>query len=56
MKREKPKRARKEMKQVHFDMELEKYIEFEKAIYEKGESISDFFRRKALDYLRLSKW
>ena len=48
---DKPKKVKKEMKQVHFDMDLETYLKVEKAVYEKGYSLAEYFRKKALEVL-----
>lgn len=40
-----PKKIKKVMKQVHFDIDLCKFIEFERIIYARGENISDYFRK-----------
>lgn len=45
MKHERPKKLKKTMKQVHFDIDLCKFIEFERIIYARGENISDYFRK-----------
>lgn len=46
MKREKPIRVKPETKQVHFDMPMGEYLEFEKIIYSKGYSVSEYLRTK----------
>jgi hypothetical protein len=51
MREDKPKKAKKEMKQIHFDMDIETYLKVEKAIYDKGYSLSEYFRKKALEAL-----
>lgn len=55
MKRVKPKKAKNEKKQVHFEMDLKDYIEFEKEVYSIGYSVSDFFRDKAKDFIKYKK-
>lgn len=52
MKRVKPKKLKKEQKQVHFEMNLEDYFKFEEEVYAMGYSISDFFREKAADLIK----
>lgn len=52
MKREKPKRVKVEMKQIHFDMEIGIFLEFEKKVYAQGFTISEYFRNKALEELK----
>lgn len=47
----KPRKVKKEMKQVHFDMDLIDYIKFEKKIYKSGLSVSEFFRDKAIEFM-----
>lgn len=44
--RVKPKLKKKEMKQVHFDIDLDDYLKFEKIVYENGIKVSEFFREK----------
>lgn len=51
MKREKPKKAKNEMKQVHFDMELDMYLEFEKIVYGMGYSVSEYLRMKVQEVI-----
>ncbi|OSB19395.1 hypothetical protein B2H94_09950 [Clostridium sporogenes] len=46
MARVRPKLKRKKMKQVHFDIDLDDYLKFEKIVYENGVKISEFFREK----------
>ncbi|MCF4016782.1 hypothetical protein L1S24_06405 [Clostridium sporogenes] len=46
MARIKPKLKKKEMKQVHFDIDLGDYLKFEKIVYENGIKVSEFFREK----------
>lgn len=49
MKREKPHKAKPEQKQVHFDMDMDQYVEFEKQVYAKGMTVAEFFRAKAME-------
>ncbi|HBJ2614738.1 TPA: hypothetical protein LA742_003238 [Clostridium botulinum] len=46
MARVRPKLKKKEMKQVHFDIDLDDYLKFEKIVYENGVKVSEFFREK----------
>ncbi|WP_076178526.1 hypothetical protein [Clostridium botulinum] len=46
MPRVKPKLKKKEMKQVHFDIDLDDYLKFEEIVYENGIKVSEFFRKK----------
>ncbi|MBA4510047.1 hypothetical protein FDG04_11145 [Clostridium sporogenes] len=46
MARAKPKLKKKEMKQVHFDIDLDDYLKFEKIVYKNGVKVSEFFREK----------
>lgn len=52
MKRERPKKIKGEVKQVHFDMDLNEFLEFEKVVYNNGSSVSDFFRKKAKEEIK----
>ena len=54
MNRVKPKKIIPEQKQVHFKMDMELYLEFEKKIYAMGLDVSKFFREKAIEVI--NKW
>jgi len=49
--RVKPKKIIPEQKQVHFKMDMELYLEFEKKIYSMGLDVSKFFREKAMEVI-----
>lgn len=46
MARVRPKLKKKEMKQVHFDIDLDDYLKFEKIVYENGVKVSEFLEKK----------
>ena len=52
MKREKPKKAKGEMKQVHFDMDIKMFLRFEKKVYAKGLTVSEYFRNKVAEEMK----
>ena len=54
LKRVKPKKIKPEQKQIHIEMDMELYLEFEKRIYAMGSDVSKFFREKAMEVL--NKW
>ncbi|NFI06369.1 hypothetical protein [Clostridium botulinum] len=55
MARVKPKLKKKEMKQVHFDIDLDDYLKFEKIVYENGVKVSEFFRGKVEKVIKKGK-
>jgi len=52
MKREKPIKSKGEMKQVHFDMDKEAFLKFEKVVYSMGFSVSEYLRNKAMEVIK----
>ncbi|MBN3345516.1 hypothetical protein CF050_01125 [Clostridium botulinum] len=55
MARVKPKLKKKEMKQVHFDIDLHDYLKFEKIVYENRVKVSEFFREKVQKVIKKGK-
>lgn len=53
--RVKPKLKKKEMKQVHFDIDLHDYLKFEKIVYENRVKVSEFFREKVQKVIKKGK-
>jgi hypothetical protein len=51
IRRERPKKVKAEQKQVHFEMDMTDYIEFEKKVYALGYTVSEYFRLKAKEVL-----